>query len=661
MTPLATVSSTLVQADDRREWLEADGLGGFASGTTSTLRTRRYHALLLTATTPPAGRMALVNGLEAWVTVNGTRVALTTSRYAGGVEYPDGNSRLTRFEHDPWPQWTFTLPDGSTVVYEAFVPRGRAAVVVTWRRERPSGGAEPAVTPVTLEVRLMLSGRDYHALHHENPAFRFEPDRDAAQTTWRPYPGVPPIHVWSSGTYSHAPEWYRQFFYTVEEERGLEAIEDLASPGVFAFDLSAGEALMICTTDADAVDSSAPLAHTIGTWRTLERGRRSAFASPLARSADAYIVRRGADGRTVIAGYPWFADWGRDAAVAVRGLLLIDGEVGVAAEILATWAGAISEGMIPNRFADAGETAEYNAVDASLWFVVACGECLASADADGRPLAPHLRDALEQAVLAIVGAYDRGTRFGIRRDADALLACGVPGVQLTWMDARVGGRVVTPRIGKPVEVQALWVNALAVAATLEARWRDVMDTAAEALRQRFWNEARGCLFDVVDEDHVAGRTDATLRPNQILAVGGLPVRVVGGDRGRRVVDVVRRALLTPLGLRSLAPGEPGYRGSCAGTAEDRDEAYHQGAVWPWLIGPFVDAALATSEDPMGEARALGRDLQPLVAHLDAAGLGHVSEIADGEPPFTPRGCPFQAWSLGELRRARAAIDRALVR
>jgi len=646
-----------VQGDDRREWLEADGLGGFASGTASTLRTRRYHALLLAATTPPAGRMALVNGLEAWVTVNGTRVALTTSRYADGVEYPDGNSRLTRFGHDPWPQWTFTLPDGSTVVHEVFVPRGRAAVAMTWRCQRPNDHIAP---PVTLDLRLMLSGRDYHALHHENTAFRFAPDQDAGRLTWRPYRGVPPTYVWSNGIYAHLPEWYRQFFYSVEQERGLDATEDLAAPGVFTFDLSIGEALMICATDADAVGTAA-LTATIDTWRTSERARRGTFASPLARSAEAYLVRRGADGRTVIAGYPWFTDWGRDTAIAVRGLVLIDGDVGLAAEILATWAGAISEGMIPNRFADVGETAEYNSVDASLWFVVACGECLARADTDGQPLAPHLRDALEQAVLAIVGAYDRGTRFGIRRDADALLACGVPGMQLTWMDARVGDRVVTPRIGKPVEVQALWVNALTVAATLDSRWRDLAGAAADALRRRFWNEERGCLFDVVDEDHVPGRTDATLRPNQILAVGGLPVRVVGGDRGRRVVDVVRRTLLTPLGLRSLAPGEPGYRGSCAGTASDRDEAYHQGAVWPWLIGPFVDAALATAEDPAAEARALSGDLQPLAAHLDAAGLGHVSEIADGDPPFAPRGCPFQAWSLGELRRAKAAIDHALAR
>jgi predicted glycogen debranching enzyme len=232
-------------------------------------------------------------------------------------------------------------------------------------------------------------------------------------------------------------------------------------------------------------------------------------------------------------------------------------------------------------------------------------------------------------------------------------------MQLTWMDARVDGREITPRIGKPVEVQALWVNALEVAARLEPRWREVAEAAAESVRQRFWNEDRGCLFDVVDEDHVAGRVDATLRPNQIFAVGGLPVRVVGGDRGRRVVEVVRGALMTPLGLRSLAPDEPGYRGCCAGTAAHRDEAYHQGAVWPWLIGPFVDAALAVADDPAVEARTLRAALQPLIAHLDEAGLGHVSEIADGDAPFTPRGCPFQAWSLGELRRAQSAIDRAL--
>jgi predicted glycogen debranching enzyme len=648
-----------VQRDDRHEWLEADGLGGFASGTASTIRTRRYHALLLAATTPPTGRMALVNGLEAWVTVDGVRLALTTSRYAGGVEYPDGDGRLARFEIDPWPRWTFALPDGSAVVHEVFVPRGRSAVALSWRREIPPGATGTGA--VALDVRLMLSGRDYHSLHHENPAFRFEPEQDGGRLTWRPYPGVAPTHVRSNGTYRHAPEWYRQFFYSAEAERGLDATEDLASPGVFAFDLSAGAALMTCTTDA--ADAGAPddLAELFEAWRHAERTRRAAWTSTLARSADAYLVRRGADGRTLIAGYPWFTDWGRDTAIAVRGLTLLDGRTGVAAEILATWAGAISEGMIPNRFSDAGETAEYNAVDASLWFVVACGECLAQAEASGQPLAPHLRDALEQAVLAIVAAYDRGTRFGIRRDGDALLACGVPGVQLTWMDARVGDRVITARIGKPVEVQALWVNALEVAAALDPRWRDLADAAAESVRQRFWNEARGCLFDVVDENHVAGQMDPTLRPNQLLAVGGLPVRVIGGERGRRVVEVARRTLLTPLGLRSLAPGEPGYRGSCAGSAADRDEAYHQGAVWPWLIGPFVDAALAVADDPSEEARALRVELQPLVAHLDAAGLEHVSEIADGDPPFTPRGCPFQAWSLGELRRALAAVDRALDR
>jgi predicted glycogen debranching enzyme len=643
-----------VQRDDRREWLETDGLGGFASGTASTIRTRRYHALLLTATTPPTGRMALVNGLEAWATVAGARVALTTSRYAGGVEYPDGDSRLAGFELEPWPRWTFVLPDGSAIVHEVFVPHGHSSVALSWRREGPAA----ASGPIGLDVRVMLSGRDYHALHHENPSFRFEPEEDNGVLTWRPYPGVPAIGVWSNGTYTHSPEWYRQFFYSVEAERGLDATEDLATPGVFAFDLSAGDALMICTTEPVQGERET-ISDLFEAWRASDRARRAAFPSPLARSTDAYLVRRGADGRTLIAGYPWFADWGRDTAIAVRGLTLIDGRNDVAAEILATWAGAISEGMIPNRFSDAGETAEYNAADASLWFVVACGECLAQAEASSQPLAPHLRDALEQAVLAVVAAYDRGTRFGIRRDADALLACGVPGMQLTWMDARVGDRVITPRIGKPVEVQALWVNALEVASTLDPRWRDLAGAAADRLRERFWNEERGCLFDVVDENHVPGQVDATLRPNQLLAVGGLPVRVVGGDRGRRVVDVVRRTLLTPLGLRSLAPGEPGYRGSCAGSAADRDEAYHQGAVWPWLIGPFVDAALAVALNPVEEARALRVELQPLVAHLDAAGLGHVSEIADGDPPFTPRGCPFQAWSLGELRRALSAVERAL--
>jgi predicted glycogen debranching enzyme len=362
-------------------------------------------------------------------------------------------------------------------------------------------------------------------------------------------------------------------------------------------------------------------------------------------------------GLTIVAGYPWFTDWGRDTFIALRGLCLATGRLREARDILLEWAHAVSEGMLPNRFPDHGEEPEFNAVDASLWYVVAVHELLERAavvphlvsDADERTL----RGAVEQ----IVAGYAAGTRFGIRLAEDGLLMAGAPGLQLTWMDARVGGRVVTPRIGKPVEIQALWLNAVAAAATTRPQWREVFEHGRASFVDRFWHDSRGHLADVVDVDHVPGTRDDTFRPNQILAVGGLPIPLVEGERARRVVDQVERRLITALGLRSLAPGEQGYSPRYEGGPSTRDAVYHQGTVWPWLMGPFVDAWLRVRGNT-GAARreARVRFLEPMLAHLEGAGLGHVSEITDAEAPFTPRGCPFQAWSLGELIR----IDRQIL-
>ena len=619
---------------ERSEWLEADGLGGFASGTAAGLRTRRYHALLLPATTPPTGRVVLVNGVEAWIDRPTGPVALSSQRYAPDVVHPDGASRIERFEADPWPRWRHRVDETTAVEHEIFVHQG-----VTWLVWR----LDPLRPGVRLRVRLLFSGRDYHALHHENGAFRFEPSRRGEALVWRPYEGLPPVVVTTNGHYEHAPEWYRRFLYREEQERGLDCVEDLASPGELHFDLGEGEALLALAVD----DRPVPRFERA---REDERRRRRAFATRVDRSADAYLVRRG-EGMTILAGYPWFTDWGRDTFIAMRGLCLATGRLTEAEAILLEWAGAVSEGMLPNRFADHGETPEFNAVDASLWYVIAVHDFFEAARRRGRSVSAAVRALLSQAVLAILEGYARGTRYRIGMDGDGLLRAGEPGVQLTWMDAKVGDWVVTPRIGKPVEVQALWLNALRIGASIDSRYGEPLGRGLESFRRAFRPGPSGGLPDVIDADHEPGKVDLSFRPNQLFAVGGLPFPLLEGESARAVVDAVEERLWTPLGPRSLAPGEPGYRGRYEGGVLERDGAYHQGTVWPWLAGPFVEAWVRVrggSAQARREARQ--RFLEPLLARLDGAGLGHLPEIADADPPHAPRGCPFQAWSLAEVIR-----------
>jgi glycogen debranching enzyme len=531
--------------DDPREWLEADGLGGFASGTVSGVRTRRYHALLLAATTPPTGRFVLVNGLEAFVETKAGRFALSGQRYAGDVVHPDGPLRVEAFESEPSPRWTYTLADDVRVRQEVFVTRDHPQVVVRWQLRGDAVQGEAGAPDVVASARALRLG----------------------------------------------------------EER-----------------------------------------------------RRAAFRDPLERAADSYLVRRGA-GRTIVAGYPWFTDWGRDTFIALRGLGFATGRHDDAKAILVEWAAAVSDGMLPNRFPDGAEPPEYNSVDAALWYVVAVHELLEAAAAGRARVGRRERERLVAAVAAILEGHRRGTRHGIRMDAaDGLLAAGAPGVQLTWMDAKIGERVITPRIGKPVEVQALWLNALRIGAGLGVASIDEWERGRTAFLARFWSDETGALADVVDADHVAGRLDVSFRPNQVLAVGGLPFPLLEGDRARRVVDAVESRLVTPLGLRSLAPGEPGYRRRYGGGVVERDETYHQGTVWPWLAGPFVEAWVRVrggTPEAMREARE--RFVAPLRRHLAEAGLGHVSEVADADAPHRPGGCPFQAWSLGELLRLERVV------
>ncbi|HKD67131.1 MAG TPA: amylo-alpha-1,6-glucosidase [Candidatus Binataceae bacterium] len=623
--------------DETTEWLETDGLGGFASGTASTIRTRRYHALLLAATRPPGGRMVLVNGVEAWLERPEGKFALTSNRYDPDVIHPDGASHIEAFQARPYPQWRFALPDATRIEHGILMAPGSACTLAYWKIIEGAAG--------TLTVRPFISGRDYHSLHHENPALNFDPEISAGRVIVHPYRSVPAIVFDSNADFVREPAWFRNFEYSQEKARGLDCKEDLAVPGYFRWDLARGEAWLITSAQGQEPDKSFARIRA-------EIRQRKRSAVPLRAAADAYIVRRG-EGRTIIAGYPWFTDWGRDTFISMRGLCLAAGRVDQAREILLQWSQAVSEGMLPNRFPDTGEQPEFNSVDASLWYAVAVHEFLHAGKRVGAADRREMQDAIE----AILEGYSRGTRFGIRMDSDSLLSAGEPGVQLTWMDAKVGDWVVTPRIGKPVEVQALWINALRIGAAFNPRWAEVEKAATESFARRFSDPKRGCLYDVIDADHKPGAIDPALRPNQIFAVGGLPFQVVEGGQAKSIVDIIETRLLTPAGLRTLDPADPNYKPRYKGGVRERDGEYHQGTVWPWLMGPFVEAWIRVrGEKRSAKNEARKRFLDPMLKLLDPADSGHLPEIADGDAPHTARGCPFQAWSVGEALRLQRMLE-----
>ena len=639
-----------MEISDRHEWLEADGLGGFASSTTSGIRTRRYHALLLTATTPPSGRLALVNGFDAWIESEASKIWLSAQRYA-----PDSvstNEHLRSFQFQPWPQWSYRLALDLWLDHEIFVPRGQSMVVLSWRL---AGRVDQSYR---LTVKPFLSGRDFHASHHENNSFRFEPTIDGDTVSWRPYAGVPAIVCRSRANYHHDPEWYRNFLYTQERERGLDFLEDLAAPGelVWQLDSQNREALLTIQAAGFAEPGPSSLEAWVNQLRADERERRIKKTDPIERSAESYFVGRGS-GKSIIAGYPWFGDWGRDTFISIRGLGIATNQLELTRDILLEWSNHVSAGMLPNRFPDQGAAPEYNSVDASLWFIIAVGDLLDAVSGHPELIDEAAEQKLKTAIDAILSGYQKGTRFRIQADTDGLLAAGVPGVQLTWMDAKVGDKVITPRVGKPVEVQALWINALAIGKRFSTQWGPLFEKAQGVFESRFWNEARQQSFDVVDVDHQPGVTDAATRPNQILAVGGLPLALLSGPRARQVVDRVEATLWTPAGLRSLAQNESGFVPHYIGDPLARDSAYHQGTVWPWLAGPFVEAWIRVrGNTPQAKQEARERYLEPLRSLAASAGLNHLPEIADAAEPYTPRGCPFQAWSVGEFLR----LDRVVL-
>lgn len=627
-----------------REWLETNGIGGFASGTISGANTRRYHGLLTAATKPPLGRITMLSKIEETVTIDGEEFELSANQYPGAVS-PRGYRYLNSFRLDPFPIWTYSLGKVD-IEKRIFMVNGQNVTVVQYSVRSKTRFKKPAIS---LTVRPMLSFVDYHQLQHQTDSFNTDLTISDGLIELRPVAEMPPLWFSHNGVeVERTGYWYRNFEYAIEKERGFDFREDLFQPFEVSFDLGNAGSIVVSTESGISASEAAGLERSeIKRRKALVKraSAKSAFAKQLVLAADQFIVKRG-EGHTVIAGYPWFSDWGRDTMIALPGLTLSTGRPEIARDILLEFARNVSQGMLPNRFPDAGDEAEYNTVDATLWFFEAV-----RAYVEETGDLKFVRQDLYEVMADILAWHLRGTRYGIHVDTDGLLYAGEPGVQLTWMDAKVGDQVITPRTGKPVEIQALWYNALRIMEDFahhfgdeedKSRYDSMADLAKLSFNGAFWNNEEGCLYDVVEN----GPRDGSVRPNQIFAVS-LPYTMLDEERAKGVVDKVEAELLTPFGLRSLSPRDPKYIPIYIGSPMDRDSAYHQGTVWAWLIGGFVDAYRKVYPDREDRVAEI---LSGFERHLYEAGVGQISEIFDAEPPHSPRGCPAQAWSVAEVLR-----------
>ncbi|HKY28940.1 MAG TPA: amylo-alpha-1,6-glucosidase, partial [Pyrinomonadaceae bacterium] len=565
-----------------REWLETNGIGGFSSSTIIGLNTRRYHGLLTAATKPPVGRLVLLSKLEETLVIDGRRHELSANQYPG-VVHPQGFNYQTSFRLDPFPVFMYDV-EGMTLEKSVFMVQGENTTVVQY--ELLDEG-ENRHGDIRLEIRPLVAFRDYHGTTHENGALNPHIESENGTTTFRPYIDLAPLRLaHDMAEIDSNGFWYRNFQYAIEQERGLDFVEDLFSPCAFTFDLSVKKKVSVIASTERREASQAD------SYRNAEERRRAShknatLVGSLTTAANQFIVAR-ERGKTVIAGYHWFADWGRDTMIALPGLTLANGRADIAKGILAEFATHVDQGMLPNRFPDAGETPEYNTVDATLWFFEAVRSFLQyTNDYD------FVRTDLYAVLKDIIDWHVKGTRYQIHVDEDGLLYSGEPGVQLTWMDAKVGDWVVTPRHGKPVEIQALWYNALRIMGQLADKFDDATgqkeyaaraDKARASFNNTFWNEQAGCLYDVINGE----ARDASIRPNQVIAIS-LTNTMLSKNRATNVLRVIERELLTPRGLRTLSPGDSNYIGRYEGGPQSRDGAYHQGTVWPWLMGPYITA------------------------------------------------------------------------
>jgi predicted glycogen debranching enzyme len=636
-----------------REWLVTNGIGGYASGTIAGVLTRRYHGLLVAALNPPLERTLLLAKLEEAAVYESEEYNLSANRWGSGAVEPQGFHLMERFHLEgTTPVWTYAIAD-ALLEKRVWMEQGENTTYIRYDLVR-------CTDPLNLTLKALVNYRDHHGgTQNGDHQFQVEPHKRGLCIT--AYEQFSPFYLLCDrAKITQQYQWYKDYFLSVEAYRGLSPADDHLHVGNFHITLSTGESLTMIASTEENSDMDGEASYTRQRKYDQDLIDQSHFgdAEPeiqhLVLAADQFIVQRSTvdnpEGRTILAGYPWFGDWGRDTMISLTGLTLTTGRFDVARSILQTYSKFVDQGMIPNRFPEIGAAPEYNTVDATLWYFEAIRAYFdVTRDVD-------LLQELFPVLKEIISWHTRGTRYNIRVDAvDSLLHAGEPGVQLTWMDATVGGWVVTPRIGKPVEINALWYNALRIM----SEFSNVLSESGEVYEQladeaegsfsRFWNEEAGHCYDVLDGQD---GDDLTLRPNQLIAVS-LPHSPLNKEQQRSIVDICAAYLLTPHGMRSLAPDHEDYSRRYGGDQIQRDAAYHQGTVWAWLIGPFVLAHLRAYRDPV-IARSY---LNPLIRHLSDHGVGSISEIFDGDPPFTARGCFAQAWSIAEVLRAWQLTER----
>ncbi|MES1215039.1 MAG: amylo-alpha-1,6-glucosidase [Bacteroidota bacterium] len=625
----------------QNEWLETNGLGGWSGSTIIGCNTRRYHGLLVAATVPPAERMALVSKLDETIIIGNEKYELGTNNYGAAI-HPNGFHYLSNFTKEFFPEFIYEI-GGIKLKKTIGMIHGENTVVMEYEvLEAPQS--------FTMELLPLLSVRGYHSLAHENEAINRSAKFENDTFSFKAYEQTPTVYIKvPEGSYNAAPDWFYNFNYSVEQYRGLDFTEDLFTPGKFSVELKRGSFLGIIVSTENPQQKDAHellLSESLRKRSLLNNQPKDELTKQLVLAADQFIVRRGEDLKTVIAGYHWFTDWGRDTMISLPGLCLSTGRYEDAKKILSAFAKSVSKGMLPNRFQDNGEDPEYNNVDGTLWYFIAVYKYLqATNDKDFvlQELLPVLKD--------IVDWHFKGTRYNIHVDDDGLLYAGESGQQLTWMDARIGNWVVTPRMGKPVEIQALWYNTLKIFSELlklnnQENDSCLVNASAEKAKQsfndKFWYSKGNYLYDVIDEN---GNPNNELRPNQLFAIS-LPFALIEGEKAGAVIKVVEEHLYTSVGLKSLPKEDVHYVPVYGGDAYHRDSSYHEGTVWSWLLGPYVDAIMKV----YGSKEKAQQVIKNFSYHLNEGCIGSVSEIFDADEPHHPRGCVAQAWGVAEILR-----------